>query len=194
MRYLDLSSKEQAEELRQWCKFHWENTIKKSLDSFNPCTYHDCCFCFCRRAFSKKAGHPVLESASILKIPGLKTLTSADELFNWLWKRAELHARLGRNPIFPTINKHHHCLPDSEETDDEDKDEELLAKRCDELVREKETVLEELEKLQADNSKLQASSKCWFSKYQDAIRNFSDRTQTTSTDYLVTNDLGLLDI
>ena len=64
-RTLDLTKKTDIQELKMWCRVHWHKTVKKGLQSFKKVTYHDCCFTFCRRGSSKKAGHPELESASV---------------------------------------------------------------------------------------------------------------------------------
>src|SRR5690348_13652326 len=83
----DFNNNAHYQELKTWCRIHWSNTIKKSMDNFNPAIFHDCCFSFSRRAFAKSAGHPVLESVSVMKMPTLKSLSSADEFYKWVVDR-----------------------------------------------------------------------------------------------------------
>ena len=140
-----------AEQLREWCRLCW-STIKKSMESYNPAIYHECCFCFSRRGFAKKAGHCEMQSVSVLKMPSLKALQGPEELYKWLLDRIKLQHRLGRKPIFPAINRYHTELEDDSE--DTEKQIEHLGKRCDQLETENR-------RLRSENARLLESSQSW---------------------------------
>ena len=55
-----MNSIDHGQELKNWCRFHWSNTLSKGMKNYNAPTYHDCCLCFSKRDFAKKAGHPEL--------------------------------------------------------------------------------------------------------------------------------------
>lgn len=173
----DLDSTEDTVELKIWSKNNWDRVVKKSIENLNPLVYHDCCFCFSRRGFSKNAGHPALESCSILKIPSLKDCKSADDLYKWLRQKIVEHSKQGRKTIFPAINRPHILALDQEE-DTESEKVEVLAKRCKELSEEKEKVLETISKLTEDNQRLQRSSKTWYLKYQQALSREEEMEET----------------
>ena len=157
--------------LRQWCRVHWPATIKKSLDNFNPVTYHNCCFSFSRRGYSKKWEHPDLESTSITKIHTLKMVSSEEEFHSWLRNKIQEHAKAGRTLIFPSINIPHLEVPHQREDHLPSPPMEFLRKRCLELSEEKHEIISQMDRLKADNTRLQASSKSWFEKYQEAIKS-----------------------
>src|SRR3990167_5572424 len=100
-------SKADCLRLKEWCTYHWYGTIKKSIDSMNPVVYHDCCFSFSRRHFSKRANHKPLESASVLRIPSFKNLHTDDDFYKWIIDKIKVHEKIGRRAVFPSINKHH---------------------------------------------------------------------------------------
>ena len=75
MKVFDLDDPEDDTRLKQWCRVHWSATIKKSMDSYNSVTYHDCCFSFSRRGYTRRWDHPELESTPISKIPTLKSVS-----------------------------------------------------------------------------------------------------------------------
>jgi hypothetical protein len=148
-----------CELLREWSKSYW-STIKNSMNSYNPVTYHECCFCFSRRGFAKKAGHCEMQSVSVLKMPSLKALQGPDELYKWLLDRIKLQHRLGRKPIFPAINRYHVEVED--ESEDVEKQIEHLGKRCDQLENENR-------RLRSENAKLLESSQAWCLRYQESL-------------------------
>ena len=165
--YFDPSNPEHCARVKEWCTTHWESTIKRSMLSFNPLIYHDCCFCFSKRGFSKKANHRPLESSSILRIPTLKTVTSPEGLYKWLLSKAKSHRQAGRQTLFPAINRLH------EDHDDEDDLGQhhvvYLAKRTEDLAKELHSSHKTIETLTAENKKLLVSSKTWYARYQDAV-------------------------
>jgi hypothetical protein len=152
--------------LKEWCTYHWYGTIKKSMESMNPAVYHDCCFSFSRRHFSKRSNHKPLESASVLRIPSFKALQTHDDFYEWVMGKIKMHERLGRKPIFPSINRHH-TEDQCEETEEEEMA--ILAKRCQLLGDELCTAHGAIEKLTKDNKRLLESSLSWYSKYYESI-------------------------
>lgn len=161
--------------LKQWCRIHWSASFKKSLDSYNPLTYHDCCFSFSRRGYSRKYDHPEIYSTSILKVPSLKILKNEVELHQWVRNKMLEHSREGRVPTFPTINTPHlestsgredpmHCSPKTNDTD-------FMRKRCFELSQERVDLQKKVDQLVQENTRLLASSKSWFEKYQTLLRD-----------------------
>ena len=171
-KYFDVNSADHAQELKSWCRFHWTNTLSKGMKNYNAPTYHDCCFCFSKRGFAKKAGHPQLQSASMLKIPTLKSVNNPERLYEWIRNRMEIHSRIGRKPLFPSINALHWIQPDQEYTEAEIEEEiEYLTKRLDELSVKQKEAQEEIKQLTEDNKKLLASSKSWCIKYQELLCN-----------------------
>lgn len=138
-------------------------------------SYHDCCNSFSKRGFAKSAGHPPLQSAYILKIPTLRTVSSPEELCNWLKNRMKEHRSEGRIPVFPTMNRHHTDMVEEKEIDNRDEQVESLEKMYKDLLSEKGVLERQIEKLQLDNSRLQASSKSWMKLYQDIMfKEWSD--------------------
>jgi len=152
--------------LQQWSRLSWQ-TIRKSMDSYNPVVYHECCFSFSRRGFAKKAGHCEMQSVSVLKMPSLKALQGPDELYKWLLEKIKLHQRLGRRPVFPAINRYHTEVED--ESEDTEKQIEHLGKRCDRLERELAELQQENHKLRSDNTRLLESSQSWCQRYQESL-------------------------
>jgi hypothetical protein len=179
-RVFDLDNPSHDLKLKQWCKVHWPATIKKNLDNYNPVTYHDCCFCFSRRGFTKRWDHPEIESTPITKIPTLKEVNSEEEFHNWLRNKMQERQKAGKTLVFPSVNSTH-LEPPSEREDlfSSPKATEFLRKRCLELSHEKMEVMSQVDKLKAENSRLHASSKSWFDKYQEAIRSKEDSMVNT---------------
>lgn len=169
-REMDIGKNDDMQELKQWCVFHWHKTLKKSIENYNPIIYHDCCFSFSRRGFFKTAGHPSLESASVLKIPTLRHISSADEFHRWVLEKAKARLQQGRRSIFPEINKRHR---EEESEDDEDEVSRLL-KRCKELGENYTAALRKIDELIRDNTRLQAACKHWCQKYHDAVLQQED--------------------
>jgi len=166
--------------LKHWCRVHWPATIKKSLDNNNPVTYHDCCFCFSRRGFTRRCEHPELESNPITKIPTLKGVTSEEGFHSWLRYKMHEREKGGKTLVFPSVNSPHLEVPGHrEDCLSSPKTTEFLRKRCLELSQEKMEVLSLVDKLKEDNARLHASSKSWFERYQDAIRSREESLDTT---------------
>ena len=160
IKVFDLDNPSHDLRLKQWCKVHWPATIKKSLDNYNPATYHDCCYCFSRRGFTKRGDHPEAESTPITKIPTLKAVYSEDELHTWLRNKMQERQKAGKTLVFPSVNSPHLEAPGQrEDSFSSPKSTEFLRKRCFELSHEKMEVLSQVDKLKADNARLHASSR-----------------------------------
>lgn len=157
-----------------WAKFHYTDTIKKGIENSNIIYYHECCFCFSRRSFCKKAGHPMHFTHSILKVPGLKDVTTASEFYDWLRQKIQEHKDNGRSPLFPGINRYHREHDFTLQTPFLDELVDFLTKKCERLKEEKEAYALEIEFLRYDNDRLQASSKNWMDLYQGTIKNPDD--------------------
>ena len=166
-----LENPRHTELLREWSRFCW-TTIRKSMESYNPVVYHECCFCFSRRGFAKKAGHCEMQSVSVLKMPSLKLLHGPEELYRWLLDRIKLHHRLGRRPVFPAINRYHTAVED--ESEDTEKQIEHLGKRCDQLEQENR-------RLRSDNARLLESSQVWCQRYQESMEWVQSTKQEPKT-------------
>lgn len=174
VRYFNPANEDDVQDLKNWCKFHWKETLCKGIDGSNAPTYSDCCFCFCRKNYGGKSTHPPLQSASVLKIPSLKKVTSPEELYDWLRSRLLEHQRLGRRPLFPSINTPHIEHDDSEEGMEASESVELLKKRCFDLLEQHKSSEEKIKQLTEDNQRLLASSKSWCLKYQDLFSSQED--------------------
>lgn len=166
--YFNQDDKTHSLRLKEWCTYHWYGTIKKSMDSMNPVVYHDCCFCFSRRHFSKLCNHKPLESASVLRIPSFRNLVTHDDFYKWILEKIKVHQKLGRKAIFPSINKHH-----IEEESEMAEEEEVvaLAKRCQRLGDELYVAQTAIDRLTKDNKRLLDSSINWFTKYQESVES-----------------------
>lgn len=170
----DPADEEHVQELKDWCKVHWENTICKGVESYNAPTYHDCCISFSKRNFTGKRTHLPLQAASVLKIPSLRKAKSPEDLYNWIRERMLVHQRLGRKPVFPSINTHHVEL-DQEETEAEmSQCSELLQRVYKDLFDLQKRSEERIKQLSEDNQRLLAASKSWCLKYQDLLTSKED--------------------
>ena len=165
-RWFDPASEDHTQELKNWCNFHWEQTVMRGIEANNASTYHTCCLSFSKKGCNKKNTHPPYQSASVLKIPGLMSTKSPADLYKWLRERIAEHQMLGKRPVFPSINTSHIEL-DSEEESGESQSAELLKKRCEELDQ-------KIRQLADDNQRLLASSKCWCLKYQELLASIED--------------------
>ena len=179
IKVFDLDNPSHDHKLKQWCRVHWPATIKKSLDNYNPVVYHDCCFSFSRRGYSRKWDHPELESTSITKIPTLKGLTSEEEFHSWIRNKMQERQKAGKTLVFPSVNSPHLEAPNQREDSFSSPKINFIRKRCLELSHEKMEVLSEIDKLKEDNARLHASSKSWFEKYQEAIRSREESMNVT---------------
>ena len=95
-RRFNLASEDDKQSLKTWCDVHWKDTFCKGIGGNNAATYHYCCICFSRKGYRMKDCHPYYQSASILKIPGLKNAKSADDLYKWIIGQIKEHQRLGK--------------------------------------------------------------------------------------------------
>src|ERR1044072_6190100 len=83
----DLTSEQDDKALKEWCRLHWQYTILKGIQGCNAPTFHDCCMSFSRKGCVKRSSHPLIQSASILKIPTLRNSATPDDLYKWLKDR-----------------------------------------------------------------------------------------------------------
>ena len=70
-RWFDPASEDDTQELKNWCSFHWEQTVMHGIKTNNAAAYHYCCLSFSKKGCLKKNTHPPFQSASVLKIPSL---------------------------------------------------------------------------------------------------------------------------
>ena len=100
-----------CQELKTWCRLHWLHTICKSVQNSNAPVYDDCCISFSRKGFVNRISHPLIQSASVLKIPSLRKVNSPEELYDWPRERMMVHLKLEKKLYFPSIN-----MPTSHQT------------------------------------------------------------------------------
>src|SRR5687767_7958815 len=93
-RIFDPSNTQHKAILYHWCKSQWP-LFCRSLKHQNSIYYHECCNSFSRRRFSKLAGHPSLQTSSIVTIPSFKEVTSSDCFFRWLLKMLTFNSKKG---------------------------------------------------------------------------------------------------
>lgn len=174
-RPIDIHNIQDLRLLEEWCLTHWHDTMLKGSKSSNAPTFHFCCLCFSRRNFSKKNSHPPLQSASILKLPGLKYATSHKDLYKWLLDRLKLNFNLGKKMFFPEINAIHHSH-DDEDLEDPYENTNYLGKRLMTVSEELSKANKEIEKLREDNKRLLKSSNFWFEKYESLQDKLAEET------------------
>lgn len=140
----------------------------RSLESSNSLYYHSCCCSFSRRAFSKVANHPPLQTSSVLKIPSFKDVRSADDLFRWLLDMISTNVSRGQKCFFPSLNRYH---VETEPSDDDSYDKEVLVLRK-RLQDMKFTLSEyqlQVKTLESSKDQLLHSTKHWYGKYQELL-------------------------
>ena len=170
IRYFNEANEDDVQDLKNWCKIHWTETICKGMKSFNAPTFKYCCICFCRKNYSKKNTHPHHQSAPATQIPGLRNASSADDFYKWIREVILEHQRLGLKPRFPTVNTVHIDQP----TEDLESDDTQLQKAFQELFELKKNTDEKIKQLTEDNQRLLASCKNWCLKYQELLANKED--------------------
>lgn len=170
IRYFNEADDDDVQDLKNWCKIHWTETICKGLKSFNAPTFKFCCICFCRKNYSKKNTHPHHQSASVTQIPGLRNASSADDLYKWVREVILEHQRLGLKPRFPTVNTAHI----DQSIDDSDDDEAQLQKVCQDLFELRKSSDEKIKQLSEDNQRLVAACKNWCRKYEELLASKED--------------------
>ena len=152
--------------LLRWCEEHWLTTFRKSMQSSNPLFYHDCCSAFSRRAFSKLAGHPPLQSSPVHRIPSFKEVCSSTDLYQWLLGKLSENHRRGQKVFFPAINRVHYDLQEEGLEDVED-EVQTLHKRLEQVGAVENKLTSQINSLKDDNEKLFNSTKAWYLKYQE---------------------------
>ena len=167
-RLINIDDKKDQEDLREWCEYHWNQTVKKSMDTFNTLIYHDCCLSFSRRGFSGRSKHPDDESCTIMKIPTFKIIKCAEDFYNWIENRIRVRRPLQREPMFPAINRHH-CDSKEQKLMAISQENSYLAKRCEDLMVNNSELQKKNKKLKLDMARLQASSKSWCWKYNQLL-------------------------
>ena len=175
--------------LLEWCKIHWGDTFKKSREWNNTIVFHSCCNSFSRRSFVKLAGHPSVQTCSILKIPGFREVNTAEDLHKWLLKMVLSNTTSREKLPFPRINKYH---TDEISTDEdivckEEEDSTYLKKRCNLFQEELDQYKSQLKQLKVDNERLLNSTKNWFQKYHDLLDQQDRLTRSAYQTPLKTN-------
>ena len=164
---IDPSDMKVCKVLREWCKIQWTRTFQKNLANCNAIYYHECCFSFSRRGFKKQAGHPELQTSSVLKIPTFKEIETSEGLFKWLFNRLETAQSRGQKCYFPSINRFHSEDDDSDHNEEDNLEQvNFLRKRIDLLQQENHRVKKSLEAANIENKSLLASSKNWYNRYE----------------------------
>lgn len=164
----DPNRTEHKARLYYWCQAEWP-TFCRSLLHQNSVYFHDCCSCFSKRRFSKMAGHPSLQTSSVITIPSFKEVQSSGDLFRWLLKMLTYNSKKGARCLFPAFNRYHieeDCKV-GQGRDDDDEESTLLNKRVNELSRELVQAKQMNSHLKTENHKLLESSKAWFQRYQE---------------------------
>lgn len=165
---IDLDSQDDLRKLQDWCQLHWKETILKGVQGCNAPVYHDCCISFSRRCFTKKDSHPPIQTASILKVPGLRYAHNHMELYKWLRDRLTDQYRLGKKVYFPTVNTAHYTQDDDDGPDPYEQVR-MLCKRVSDLTKEFDKHLDEVHRLREENKSLLQAKKHWYQKYQDLL-------------------------
>lgn len=174
VRYFNPASEDDEQDLMNWCHFHFSETLKKGMEGFNAATYHDCCMCFSKKGYVKRNSHPPLQSASILKIPSLRNAKSPEELYSWLREKIFESQRLGKRPLFPSINTPHMELDEEEAEIECLQSADLLKKKCRDHFQLQKEFEKKVKQLTEDNQRLLAASKSWCLKYQDLLCSRED--------------------
>jgi hypothetical protein len=187
--WFDYTDPQHCQQVKDWCKMHWEATIKKSMVTFNPMVYHECCFCFSKRGFSKNSNHRPLESSSILRIPTIKNITGHEGLFKWIISKAKSRSQNGLKTLFPAINRYH--IDQEEEDDTESHQVVYLAKRTEDLAKELHNTKKLVESLSSENKRLLDSSKNWYARYQEAT---SQEEHTTDWNHKLKTHQAISDL
>ena len=166
----ETDNKKHITRLLEWCKAYWNNTFKRSIEYNNTIFYHSCCNSFSRRSFMKVAGHPSVQTCSILKIPGFREVYTAEDLHRWLLKMIISNTTTREKLPFPRINNYHTDeISTDEEIDHKEEDSTYLQKRCDLIQEELGQYKSQLKHMQNDNERLLNSSKNWYQKYHDLL-------------------------
>ena len=152
--------------LLQWCHLQWIPTFKKSMEQGNSIYYHDCCSCFSRRVFAKNAGHPLLQTSPVSKIPTFRDINNAENLYQWLLCRLNQSIKLGQRCLFPALNREHVENFDLEVIN-RDNEIEMLRKRVEEMSQIETKLNKQLSSLREENQRLLHSSKSWYGRYQE---------------------------
>lgn len=166
----DPENKDMRQALRRFCEETWEPDFKKAIHSGNPPVYHDCCCAFSRRTFCRHAGHPPLQSSSVMKIPAFKEMQDHKALYTWLLKTLQGNKRRGERCLFPRFNIVHN-EDDPVDTEDKDMAIALLNKRIEELIKLNAQQEQTIKKLRTETDQLLHSSKSWYQKYQELLEH-----------------------
>ena len=156
------------DKLLRWCEEQWQPTFLKALQSSNALYFHECCFSFSRRGYSKLAGHPPLQSSPINKIPSFKEVINSTDLYNWLLAKLSDNHRRKQKVYFPAINRLHLDL-DDEEKDPDGEEAVMLRKRLEHVDEMEKKLTLQIRTLRHDNEKLFNSTTAWYQKYQELL-------------------------
>jgi hypothetical protein len=184
----EADNKKHDKRLLEWCKAYWKNTFKRSIEYNNTIFYHSCCNSFSRRSFMKVAGHPSLQTCSILRIPGFREVNTAEDLHRWLLKMITSNTTTREKLPFPRINKYHtNEISTDEEIDRKEEDSTYLQKRCYLIQEELGQYKSQLKHMHNDNERLLRSTNNWFQKYNDLLGQQDRLTQSAFQTPLKTN-------
>ncbi len=96
-------------------------------------------------------------------MPTLVQVKTHEEFYTWIRNKLQEKQRQGQNVVFPSINRFHIDMEDSES--ESDTETQSLGKRYSKLLQEKNEVEEKVRRLSTENQVLLASSKDWMLKY-----------------------------
>jgi len=187
--HFEVDNKNHVKILLEWCKIYWGDTFKRSREYNNTIFYHSCCNSFSRRSFVKGAGHPSIQTCSILKMPGFRELNSAEDLHRWLLKMIISNTTTRKKLPFPRINRYHIGEISTDEYIDrkEEENSTYLQKRNNLVQEELGQYKSQLKQMQLDNERLLSSTKNWFQKYNDLLDQHDRLTQSAYQTPLKTN-------
>jgi hypothetical protein len=165
----DPKDSKHRQQLLEWCQMQWIATFKKSKQYNNTVFYHDCCSCFSRRRFVHEAGHPPLQTSSVLKMPSFKEVDTAESFYRWLLKMLTNNKNRGLHCYFPSLNRYH-MEEEASEMADTDEEDVLIKKRVETAVdQQARQFRQKIEQLEKANRQLLSSSKSWHNKYQELL-------------------------
>jgi hypothetical protein len=166
--FFDTRDPRHRDSLREWCLLQWETTFSKAFKSANSLYYHDCCCSFSKRGFMKQAGHPPMQTSTVMKIPAFKDVVDGETLYKWLLSVMSANTSSGRRVYFPALNRFHFD-EDNSDRDISDEEAVTLRKRLDDVSESLHFYVQRAKKLEEDNQSLLASSKSWCQKYHELM-------------------------
>jgi hypothetical protein len=180
---------EHRRRLRDWCRHHWPNTVRKARGC-NAMAYHRCCSSFSRRGFKEKAGHPALETVSLFSQQAIRRAETAEDFCEWLLAELEHQLSRGLPAFFPAINRRH-VEPDDASLLQAREENARLRRRLEQAEGHQREYGQRLKVLEEDKLALLRSSRAWYDRYQrllaqleappaDALASHIDKTHANS--------------